>query len=413
MKLLNAESLAQAREKLAAVAEKIPVRREVISRREALGRIAGRDIAAAENIPSFRRSAVDGYGVKWQETVGASEGIPVFFQLREAVAMGKSAACVLKTGECSYVPTGGMVPEGADAVVMTEYCEVFGPEEVAVYRPCAPGENVVRIGEDISVGEILIKRGTRIRSQEIGALAALGLETVEVVQPWRVAVISTGDELTDSFSEPDAPLLPGKIRDINTDLLEAVCLETGFAVTAKRVIPDDPELLEAAIREALPENDVVIVSGGSSKGDRDYTRQAIETATGNPVLVHGIAMKPGKPTILAWDEKNRTVAAGLPGHPAAAAMVFRLLIADLYRKRTGQAAEKAVTAVLTENVAAAPGRTTCVFVELEEGENGYRAIPVYGKSGTITLLTRAWGYGLLNREEEGRKAGDRIRIFPL
>lgn len=407
MRLLKVDTLEEARNKLLkAVAGKDPGT-ETVSFAESLGRIVAEDIEAVENVPGFTKSTVDGYAVKAANTQGVSESVPVFLDVVDEIRMGEAPEKMIRDGQASYVPTGGMLPEGADAVVMIEHTEKFDEKSIAVYDAVSDGRNVIREGEDIGRGSVFIKRGTRVRPQEVGVMASAGVSHVKVFRPWRISVISTGDELIGVNEE----LAAGKTRDINTHSLSASAAKYGFEVIGTSVLKDDRGLIKEAIKEAMAVSDVVLVSGGSSQGEKDYTADIMDELSDAGVFTHGIAIKPGKPTILAYDGASGTVLAGLPGHPAAAVMIFELLIGWLYRQLTDQREPRAITARVTENVAAAGGKATCLLLELRlESDGAYEAEPILGKSGLMTTLTRADGYAVIDTNSEGLKQGETVSV---
>lgn len=407
MKLLNVDTLEEARKKLAeAVKGKMPGQ-EQVDFRESLGRVLAEDIKSEDNVPGFGKSTVDGYAVKSSDTQGVTESIPVFLNIAEEIEMGRAPEKSISSGEASYVPTGGMLPEGADAVVMVEFCEKFDDHSIAVYETAAAGRNVISVGEDISSGSIFLKRGHRIRPQEIGVLASAGVKKVPVFRPWKITVISTGDELITVEDSLEA----GKTRDINTHSVSASAIKYGMEVIGQYILADDQELLKKTIEASLKDSDVVVVSGGSSQGEKDCTADVLNDISSGGVFTHGIALKPGKPTILAYDGCSDTILAGLPGHPAAAMMVFELLIVWLYRKLMGEKEPKTVSARIAENVASAGGRTTCLMVSLGEKKEGiYQAYPVLGQSGLMTTLTKADGYTMIDVNDEGLEKGRLIEV---
>lgn len=409
MELLTVDSLQQAREKLEKAVKKKKMQIEFVQLKEVLGRILASDLVSPEPVPHFRRSTVDGYGVRAADTQGVTESIPVFLDVVERIEIGTPAVRMVQPGQCSYVPTGGMVPEGADAVVMIEYSEAFDEKSVAIYDSVSSGRNVVAIGEDIKEQSLFLKRGTKIRPQEVGVLSSAGVHTVPVYKPWTITVISTGDELVPAEIKPE----PGQIRDINTYVLEAMSQKYGFQVIKKVVLRDEKQLLEEAVREGMKNSDLVVVSGGSSQGEKDHTASVLDKLAEPGVFTHGIALKPGKPTILGYDEKSETILAGLPGHPAAAMLVFELIIIWLYRRMTQQMEPPAVVAQIATNAAGAPGRATCLLVSLEEGPEGYVAKPILGKSGMMTTLSRASGYTMIPAGKEGLNAGEAVRVVLL
>lgn len=407
MKLLKVDTLDEARRKLLDAVSSKPMKTEKVHFADSLGRVPACDVKSAENIPGFRRSTVDGYAVRAADTQGVTDSIPVFLDIIESVDIGMSPQKTVGAGQAVYVPTGGMIPEGADAMVMIEYCEKFDESSIAVYDPVSPGRNVVAVGEDVSAGDVFLRRGQRIRPQEVGVLSSAGVYEPEVYKPWQITVISTGDELVGAQDTP----AKGQVRDINTFTVSSAATRIGFEVADMKVLKDDEAMLEKEIRAAMLKSDLVVVSGGSSQGEKDHTADVMDRLAEPGVFTHGIALKPGKPTILGYDNATETVLVGLPGHPAAALMVFELLIGWLYRQMTGQKEPAAVMARMTENVAAAGGRTTCLLVQLEEETaGGYSAVPIFGKSGMITTLTRADGYVMIDTNQEGLKENQQVKV---
>lgn len=407
MKLLNVDTLDEAREKLlTATSEKRPAVARV-PLKESFGRILADDVKSEDNIPDFRKSTVDGYAVRAADTQGAGDSIPVFLEVIESVNMGEPPARKIEPGQATYVPTGGMLPEGADAMVMIEYCEKFDESSIAVYDSVSPGRNMVAVGEDVSRGQVIMEKGTRITAREAGVMASAGVHMPEVFAPWKITVISTGDELVAAEDKPE----PGQVRDINTYSVMAAAESKGFRVVNTAVIKDVESELEEAVGTAMGNSDIVVVSGGSSQGDKDHTACVLDRLSHGGVFTHGIALKPGKPTILGYDRTSETILVGLPGHPAAALMVFELLIGWLHRKLTGQREPLSVPAVITENVPAAGGRTTCQMVKLEKQPGGiYDARPLHGKSALMTTLTQADGYVMIDVNREGINEGDTVEV---
>ena len=408
MKLLTVDTIDQARQKLLACAQLAGfIKTTMLPIEHAAGRVCAK-IIAPDDIPSFARSTVDGYAVRARDTQGAADSVPAFLSIVDSVKMGEAAAVPIQAGECAYVPTGGMIPAGADAMVMIEYTERFGDDKIAVYESAASGANAALAGEDIARGHTLVEQGTVLRAEEIGALASAGVVEVPVYEPIRAAIISTGDELV----QPNCRPLPGQIRDVNSYALKVLAAQNGFIAAASHVLKDDEELLERTIRGAMQFCGIVIVSGGSSQGEADCTARAISRAASPGLLTHGIAVKPGKPVILGWDESSKTILAGLPGHPVSAMIVFRILFCWLWKKLTGQHDGFPIPAKISCNIASSPGRTTIQPVTLTL-QNGYTAEPVFGKSGMLASLTKAHGYIIIESEKEGVKKGEDVLVHLL
>jgi molybdopterin molybdotransferase len=407
MELLNVDTIASARDKLNNVFENKKSNKVYLDLLESQGYILAQDIVSKEEVPAFRRSSVDGYAVISRDTTGASEGLPVFLEIVDEIAMGALARKELHTGECAYVPTGGMIPEGADAMVMVEYCELFDHNHVAVYTTAPYGKHIVFTGEDIQKDEVVIKNGTKIRPQEIGAMACLGITQVLVYEPWKLSIISTGDELV----PPDSTPALGQVRDINTYALKAQAMKHGMVVRNTRVLVDDEQKLKEAILEDMQESDIVVISGGSSQGKKDATKCIIDEVASRGAFVHGLALKPGKPTILGYDDKTSALLVGLPGHPVAAMLVFELLMIRLWKDVTNQSMDQSVYARMATNLAGAPGKTTCQLVSLTKQEKDYVAEPILGKSGLITTLTKADGYIIIEQNKEGLQKDEIVEVF--
>ena len=406
MRFLQVDTISGARERLLQEVGDNFLKMETVKLSEAYGKCLAEDIYAEENIPDFRRATVDGYAVKASDTQGAGESVPVFLSVVEEISIGKPALREIKNGECAYVPTGGMIPDGADAMVMVEYTELFDKRDAAVYSSVSAGNGVVQIGEDAKKGELLLSRGTVLHSAQTGVLASLGKHTVKVYAPWHITIISTGDELAEVGEEKGRC----QVYDINTHALYALAKEQGMTVDKAFSVKDEDEKIEQALKDALLCSDIVVISGGSSQGKKDMTADMIDKIAEPGVWTHGLALKPGKPTIVGMDKPSGTLLIGLPGHPVAAIMVFRLLLVWLQKNLRGEKEETGVPAVLSSNIPGAAGRAVCQTVKLEKEENGYRAIPVFGKSGLMHTLTQADGYVLVEADKEGICKGETVYV---
>ena len=411
MKLLKVDTLEEAREKLKEFTGKYSLQYKKISLDEVIESCRGmplivsEDIYASSDIPNFRRSTVDGYAVIASDTFGAGEAIPVLLKQAGTVSMGKEAGFSIKNGECAYVPTGGMLPGGADAVAMVEYCDNSGGS-IAVYKAAAPLSGVADIGEDFRKGDLLLGRGTFLKPAEAGALAAAGIMEIPVFMPLKISIISIGDELVSPETSPKS----GEIRDINSYALKALAERRGFRVVSSCRLPDDEEKLEGRMKEMLPESDVVIISGGSSKGDADKTAAVMEHILKPGIFTHGLSLKPGKPTILGWDEKSRTIVCGLPGNPAAALITFELILGWFIDRIFSRPSPFPIPARVSSNVPGSPGRSVVLPVRLRLEEDGYAAEPVFGKSGMVSILTRSDGYAIIENNREGLKKGETVLV---
>lgn len=406
MRFLQVDTISGARERLLQEVGDNFLKMETVKLSEANGKCLAEDIYAEENIPDFRRATVDGYAVKASDTQGAGESVPVFLSVVDEISIGKPALREIKNGECAYVPTGGMIPDGADAMVMVEYTELFDKRDAAVYSSVSAGNGVVQIGEDAKKGELLLSRGTVLHSAQTGVLASLGKHTVKVYAPWHITIISTGDELAEVGEEKGRC----QVYDINTHALYALAKEQGMTVDKAFSVKDEDEKIEQALKDALLCSDIVVISGGSSQGKKDMTADIIDKIAEPGVWTHGLALKPGKPTIVGMDKPSGTLLIGLPGHPVAAIMVFQLLLVWLQKNLRGEKETPGVPAVLSSNIPGAAGRAVCQTVKLEKEENGYRAIPVFGKSGLMHTLTQADGYVLVEADKEGIRKGETVYV---
>ncbi|MCL2810087.1 MAG: molybdopterin-binding protein [Treponema sp.] len=417
MKFFKVDTIEQAREKIKAHVKSWIPRSEKLPLGETQNRILADNVFASCDIPSFSRSTVDGYAVKACDTSGAGETIPVNLKNKGSVSMGKPAGFSIGPGECAYVPTGGMLPDGADAMVMIEYTEQLedNNDNVAIYEAVAAGMRIIEKGEDFLNGELLLKSGTRIRAQEIGALSAAGITDVRVFSMPVIGIISTGDELVAPECEPKL----GEIRDINSGTVKALAEKHGFNIMSTKVLPDDEEQLINAVNELMVSCDIVIISGGSSQGLRDITAKIMERAANPGIFTHGLAVKPGKPTLLGWDEKSKTLLVGLPGNPVSAMMVFELLIGSVDKNELFQIPNisfpvpDSLSARISCNVPGSPGKVVCLPVSLTLINGQYSAQPMFGKAGIISTLTNADGYTIIDKNKEGLKKDEIIlvRIF--
>ena len=393
---------------LDALPEDVGLGVQTLPAQEALGRVLAEDLRAPHALPPFPRSSVDGYAVRATDTFGASASLPAYLHLAGEVSMGTLTTLELTRGTAALVHTGGMVPSGADAVVMVEDTQISRPDEIEVLRPAAPGMNVLQLGEDVQPGETVLLRGSRLRPQEIGGLMALGFTRVSVVRAPRVGILSTGDEVV----APDADPLPGQVRDVNTYTLAAIVTQAGGEPVLYGILPDRREALEAAAREAHAACDVVLITAGSSVSTRDITSEIIATLGPPGILAHGVALKPGKPTILAVCAGKPVI--GLPGNPVSALVVAGLFVAPLLRRMLGLRAPRLsphVHARLTTNIPSEAGREDYVPVRVTGDEGSFHAEPVFGKSNLIFTLVRADGLVRVPADANGLAAGALIEVL--
>jgi molybdopterin molybdotransferase len=385
-------------------------RKKLVPLAEAMGLRVSDDIRAPEDVPGFNRSTMDGYAVRAMDTFGASESLPAYLDVAGEVFMGQDAPESVRPGQAWRIPTGGMLPGGCDAVVMVEHTEELDEKTIGVTRPVAPGDNIVRQGEDISAGELMLSRSQLVRPQELGVLAAMGITAVEVQEPLRVAIISTGDEVVEPSRIPG----PGMVRDVNSYTLYGLVRQSGGVPVLCGIVGDNHQRLKEIMEAEITKSDIILLSGGSSVGTRDVSASVIASLGRPGILFHGISIKPGKPTIGAVIEG--TPVFGLPGHPVSAMVVFTLLVGPLISSGRYPLSEDEflmgfpVTAVITRNLRSAAGREDFVRVSLRQQEGQLLAEPVLGKSGLIATMVRADGLAWIPQELEGVETGDRVRI---
>ncbi|MGH8891799.1 MAG: molybdopterin molybdotransferase MoeA [Actinomycetes bacterium] len=392
-------------EALALLPTRSPTPGELVGLDRALGRVPVAAVTSPHALPGFARSTVDGFAVRAADTYGASEALPAYLDVVGAVAMGRPADVVIGPGAAVAMPTGGVLPEGADAVVMVEHTQETMPGSVEVVRPAAPGDGTVRADEDVRAGGVLVPAGRPLRPQDLGLLAAAGVVRVEVHRRPLVGILSTGDEVV----PPDrADLAPGQVRDATASALAGLVTGAGGETVPFGVVPDDAELLERVLREALDRCDVVVVSAGSSVGARDVTADVV-SALGPPgVVCHGLAIRPGKPTLLA--QCGEVPVLGLPGNPLSALVVFRLVGLPVVRRAGGCTSpppEPTVTARLARPVPSQAGRLDVVQVRLD-GDGV--ANPVFGASALLSVLTTADGWLVVPEDATGLDAGAQVTV---
>ena len=370
----------------------------------AMGRVLSEPITAQEYVPDFDRSTVDGYACRAADTFGCSDAIPAILNLAGEVLMGQGADFALSRDSCIYVPTGGAIPKGADCAVMIEYTEDYGDGTVGIMKPGAPGMNLIFRGDDVFPGKEILPAGRVLTAQDIGALAAIGRISVPVARRVKVGVISTGDELVPPNKTPG----PGQVRDVNSPLLTAMLEAFGAEAVSYGIVVDDEALLRRKMQDAARDCDAVILSGGSSVGVKDAACRIIESM--GELLLHGIAIKPGKPTILGKTGNKPLI--GLPGHPVAACFVAQLFVLPLLGRLMGRKREEyTVTAELTESLGANHGREQINACHLRREVGKLMAAPIRSKSGLITQLAGADGYFIISRDCEGLPKGAQVHVY--
>ena len=385
---------------------------ETIPINNSTGRILAQDIRSDEDVPGFSRSTMDGYAVYAASTFGASEGNPAYLTLDGAIPMGENPTATIVPGTAIRISTGGMLPTGADSVVMLEYATEIDENTLEVYKSVAPGGNVITKGEDIQKDQSLLSAGLMLRPQEIGLLAALGREQVNVYKKPVVGIISTGDEIVPIQNIPG----PAQVRDINSYSISSQIVQAGGIPLSFGIIKDNYDALIETYKQALQKTDMLILSGGSSVGTRDLTIEVLKSLNDSKILVHGIPISPGKPTILAR-AGNKPVW-GLPGHVTSAMVVFNRVVQPFIKHMTGTDIARKnhiqrIPAKISRNIASAQGRTDFIRVRLQESDDGLWAEPVLGKSGLINTMIQADGLIEIDMNTEGLDKGTDVSVIPL
>lgn len=378
---------------------------EYINTENAYNRVIACDINSDEDIPYFSRSLVDGYAIKAKDTYGAKETSPRFVNVVGEVRIGEFTNLKINDGECIRVSTGSMVPEGADGVIMQEYVrELF--DSIEITKTIYQGENICFKGEDIKKGEKIIEKGKRLDFFDMGILASLGISKVKVFKKPNINVTSTGDEIVDINETPG----PGKIRDINRYVIKGLFAREGFIVNSSGIAKDSLEEIKEKIILGQ-DSHVILISGGSSKGERDYIVEAIEKL-GGEIIFHGINIKPGKPTIFARLRDKPIF--GLPGHPASCIAVTIRFVLPFLKKMEGERSwlpHSAYTGILTTNVPSNLGIEEFVEITTEKKQNNIFVTPLFSKSSVISTFTKAKGYIIIPEDKEGLEKDEIVEVF--
>ena len=386
---------------------------ELISIDDAIGRYLAEDVLSPEDLPEHSRSTVDGYAVKANDTFGASDSLPALLRLTGSVEMGKQPDAAVETGAAVQIPTGGFLPAGADAVVMVEYTDRLDSSHIQVSKPVTLRTNVLDKGEDVRKGAPVLLSGRRIRAQEVGLLAAVGITRVPVFRRARVAVISTGDEIVEVERKPG----PGQIRDANGHSVAALVRACGAEATRLPIVPDDELALRHTVESALEEYDVVVLSGGSSVGMRDLVVDVLSGLPGIEILAHGVAIRPGKPALFA--RRNGKAIVDLPGHPVSALIVAQVFLTPLLGYLQGAPLERGplgqcVAGRLATSMHSTIGLEEYVRVRLVRNAEGECEVhPVFGKSSMLSTMARADGLLVVPPQTEGLSAGQTVEMVLL
>ena len=384
---------------------------EIAPLEQIYGRVAAEDLRADTDLPDFPRSIVDGYAIRGASSFGASDANPAYLTLCGKVAMGAVPDFSVGAGEAAKIPTGGMLPGGTDSVVMVEHSSALDDTTIEIYRSVAPGQNCIGVGEDYQKGAVLVSRGQIIHPQNAGVLAAFGVSRIRVFRQPRVGILSTGDEIVPVTDTP----APGQIRDINTHTIAGMVSAAGAIPVSYGIVSDDYDTLLSTCRQALNECDTVLISGGSSVGTRDFTVDVIDAFENARILVHGISISPGKPTILA--DVGAKAFWGLPGHVVSAMIVFARIVNPFIQHLRGaniaSDTEIKIPARLQRNVSSVQGRLDYVRVRLLTIDETLWAEPLLGKSALIHTIAQADGLIEIDKNTEGLDEGAEVMVIPF
>ncbi|MEM8858149.1 MAG: gephyrin-like molybdotransferase Glp [Chloroflexota bacterium] len=385
----------------------VQIQPELVSLQQANGRVLAADIKASFPLPSFARSTVDGFAVRAADTHGASESLPAYLTLIGEVEMGSTPTFEIGRGECAIIHTGGMLPSGADAVVMIEYTQEARPGEVEILRSVSTGSSVLQQGEDVAQGDVVLQAGTTLRPAEVGGLAAIGMHEVGVAAKPKVGIISSGDEVV----APGQPIQHGQVFDVNSYSLQSLVLQAGGTPINYGILPDEAKIFKAAAERAKAECDLIIFTAGSSVSVRDLTAITIDSLGKPGVLVHGVSVRPGKPTILAIADGVPVI--GLPGNPVSALVIARIFVTATIEKLLGLShfrPKPTVAARLALNLPSQAGREDWIGVQLVQTTSGYDAEPIFGKSNLIFTLAQADGLMKIPAPANGIAAGEMVTV---
>lgn len=380
---------------------------EFVSLEEAYGRVTYEDILSPEDLPGFVRSTVDGFAVKASDTFGAKESSPAYLTVKGDIPMGEIPQFSLSKGEAASVATGGMLPEGADAVVMIEHVNTVSDDLIEVLKSVSPGENVIFKDEDAKEGEIVIKSGVRLKPQDIGALAGLGICQVKVAKKPMVSIILTGDEIIPHTEKVSL----GKVRDVNSFTLAGLCLQYGAVPIKMGIVKDEYDKIKDIVHEAYERSDIVLITGGTSAGVKDLTSRVIDELGSPGVLFHGASIKPGKPII--GGICNGKPVFGLPGHPVAVYVCFEIFVKPIIEHMLGlkeRQYKTLIKAKIYRSIHSQAGREDFIRVSLEEKEGQIWATPLSSKSGLIMSLVKADGILRIPSDLLGVEEGEEVLV---
>ena len=408
MKLLKVNNIRETFESMDKYFSSIKIGSEEVDIEKADDRVLAEDIFSPIDLPEFNKSTVDGYALKASATIGASDSMPLFINVLGEVEMGKPALISVDKDNGIYVPTGGMLPEGSDSVVMIEYVEKLDDKTIAVGTSIAVGDGMIKAGDDFKKGQLILEKGKKISYREIAVLAACGIYKISVGRKPRIGIISTGDEIVSREKE----VTLGKVRDINSFALASMVKSAGGEVSHVSCIEDDFGRLKQEVIEVSTKSDIIIISGGSSAGLKDETANVINSLGEPGVFIHGVAIKPGKPTIIGSSDGKAYF--GLPGHPASAMIIFKAFVEPFIKKLLGEKPKDIIIkGDISVNIPSAPGKETFIMVKLEKDQNsksGYTATPLHGKSAAVGYISMADGFIRISENTEGIRKGDIVEV---
>ncbi|MDY3005648.1 molybdopterin molybdotransferase MoeA [Anaerococcus porci] len=401
MDLLDVKTINEAVNLQVKVMEEIPLKKKILlETKNSLGYILASDLVSRDDLPSFRKSTMDGYAIKYKDSQGASDTIPTILRIVEEIEMGFEPKCRIENGEASKIYTGGMLPEGADSVIPIEFTEKFSNDLISINKPIVFMDNVIDIGEDSSKGDLYQRSGKIIDPETIAMAASLGYDKIEAYDKINCKIISTGDEILPVSSE----LYPAKTRDINSYMLYSLLNSMGINVVSMKHLKDDKEIIR---KELLEDIDLIIVSGSSSKGKKDFI-PFIAKDLEPGLIYHGISIKPGKPTSLSLN--NKTIILGLPGNPISAYTVFKCVFQKAYNRYYNIEDSLKIKCRLVRNIHAKSAKTLIQLVDIERREDELIAIPIFGFSNNISLLKKVRGYILIDEYSEGLRENEYVWV---
>lgn len=401
MDLLEVVKIDQAINLQVDLMEKISYKEKItIDTTSSLGYIMAEDLISKDDLPHFRKSTMDGYAINYKDSLGATETIPSMLKVIEEISMGEVPQKILQRGEASKIYTGGMLPEGADAVIPIEFTESLSEKLISISRPVVFMDHVIDIGDDSKVGDIYEKAGKIINPETMAMAASLGYDKISVYRKLRCKILSTGDEII----PVNGKLRPAKARDINSYMLFGLLTSIGIEVVSVKHLADDENLIEKELKEDL---DLIFISGSSSKGKKDFV-PAVGKKLSPGIIYHGISIKPGKPTSLS--QNNKTMILGLPGNPISAYAIFRSIFQKAYNKYFNIEEDLKIKCKIDRNIANNSAKTQICLVDLKKKEDELIASPIFGFSNNISLLKKAKGYIIIDEYTEGLRDGEDVWV---